>query len=93
VSELWEVSGMIRSCMGVEDCELLEDVGVNGSVLELRGFLLLRVVSVRRCGNKWNRMKGMVGNVFVVMLEVSRMLSECMGFVLQRNCECRMMRG
>jgi hypothetical protein len=26
--------------------------------------LLLRVVSVRRCGNKWNGMKGMVGNVF-----------------------------
>jgi hypothetical protein len=38
VSELWEVSGMIWSCMGVEDCELLEDVGVNGSVLELDGF-------------------------------------------------------
>jgi hypothetical protein len=33
---------------------------------------LLRVVNVRRCGNKWNGMKGMVGNVFVVMLEVSR---------------------
>jgi hypothetical protein len=33
--------------------------------------LLLRVVSVGRCGNKWNGMKGMVGNVFVVMLEVS----------------------
>jgi hypothetical protein len=55
--------------------------------------LLLRVVSVGRCGNKWNGMKGMVGNVFVVMLEVSGMLLECMGFVLWRNCECRMMRG
>jgi hypothetical protein len=32
--------------------------------------LLLRVVNVGRCGNKWNGMKGMVGNVFV-MLEVS----------------------
>jgi hypothetical protein len=38
-------------------------------------------------------MKGMVGNVFVVMLEVSGMLSECAGLVLQRNCECWMMRG
>jgi hypothetical protein len=38
VLELWEVSGMIRSCMGVKDCELLEDVGVNGSVSELCGF-------------------------------------------------------
>jgi hypothetical protein len=50
-------------------------------------------VSVGRCGNKWDGLKGMVGNVFVVMLEVSRMLSECAGFVLQRNCESRMMRG
>jgi hypothetical protein len=33
--------------------------------------LLLGEVSVGRCGNKWNGMKGMVGNVFVVMLEVS----------------------
>jgi hypothetical protein len=55
--------------------------------------LLLRVVSVGRCGNKWNGMKGMVGNVLVVMLEVSGMLSECAGFVLWRNCECQMMRG
>jgi hypothetical protein len=31
VSELWEVNGMIQSCVGVEDCELLEDVGVNGT--------------------------------------------------------------
>jgi hypothetical protein len=35
----------------------------------------------------------MVGNVLVVMLEVSGMLSECMGFVIWRNCECRIMRG
>jgi hypothetical protein len=33
----------------------------------------------------------MVGNVLVVML--GGMLSECMGFVLRRDCECRMMRG
>jgi hypothetical protein len=33
-----EVSGMIQSCVSVEDCELLEDVGVNGSVLELCRF-------------------------------------------------------
>jgi hypothetical protein len=38
VSELQEVSGMVRSCVSVKDCELLEDVGVNGSVLELRSF-------------------------------------------------------
>jgi hypothetical protein len=38
VSELWEVSGMVQSCVSVEDCELLEDVGVNGSVSELHGF-------------------------------------------------------
>jgi hypothetical protein len=38
VLELWEVSRMIRSCMSVEDCKLSEDVGVDGSVSELRGF-------------------------------------------------------
>jgi hypothetical protein len=35
----------------------------------------------------------MVGNVLVVMLGVSRMSSECTGFLLWRDCECRMMRG
>jgi hypothetical protein len=35
----------------------------------------------------------MVGNVLVVMLGVSGMSSECTGFVLRRDCECRMMRG
>jgi hypothetical protein len=35
----------------------------------------------------------MVGNVLVVMLGVSGMSSECAGFVLRRDCECRMMRG
>jgi hypothetical protein len=35
----------------------------------------------------------MVGNVLVVMLGVSGMLLECTGFVLWRDCECRMMRG
>jgi hypothetical protein len=39
VSELWEVSRMIQSCMSVEDCELLEDIRVNGSVLELCRFV------------------------------------------------------
>jgi hypothetical protein len=38
VSELQEVSGMVRSCVSVEDCELSEDVGLNGSVSELRGL-------------------------------------------------------
>jgi hypothetical protein len=38
VSELQEVSRMVRSCVSVEDCELSEDVGLNGSVSELRGF-------------------------------------------------------
>jgi hypothetical protein len=37
VSELWEVSRMIQSCMSIEDCELSEDVGVDESVLELHG--------------------------------------------------------
>jgi hypothetical protein len=72
---------------------VLEGVGVNGSVFGVVRVLLLRVVSVRRCGNKWNGMKGMVGNVFLVMLEVSGMLLEYTGFVLWRNCECWMMRG
>jgi hypothetical protein len=38
VSELWEVSGMIQSCVGVEGCELSENVGVNRSVSGLHGF-------------------------------------------------------
>jgi hypothetical protein len=33
----------------------------------------------------------MVGSVLVVMLGVSGMSSECAGFVLRRDCECRMM--
>jgi hypothetical protein len=37
--------------------------------------------------------EGMVGNVLVVMLGVSGMSSECTGFVLRRDYECRMMRG
>jgi hypothetical protein len=39
VLELWEVSRMIQSCVVVEDCELSEDIRVNGSVSELRGFV------------------------------------------------------
>jgi hypothetical protein len=35
----------------------------------------------------------MVGNVLVVMLGVGRISSECAGFVLRTDCECRMMRG
>jgi hypothetical protein len=46
VSELWEVSGMIRSCMGVEDCELLEGVGVFWSCA---GF----VVEGSECQEMW----------------------------------------
>jgi hypothetical protein len=41
----------------------------------------------------WDGLKGMVGNVLVVMLGVSGMLSEGAGFVLRRDCECWMMRG
>jgi hypothetical protein len=32
---------MIWSCVGVEDCELSEDVGVNGSVFGVARVLLL----------------------------------------------------
>jgi threonine dehydrogenase-like Zn-dependent dehydrogenase len=55
--------------------------------------LLLRVVSVGICGNKWNGMKGMMGNVFVVMLEVSGDVVRVRRVVLWRNCEYQMMRG
>jgi hypothetical protein len=56
VLELWEVSGMIWSCVGVEDYELSEDVRVNGVFQSCVG-LLVRVASVRRCGNEWNGMR------------------------------------
>jgi hypothetical protein len=41
VLELQEVSGMVGSCVSVEDCELSEDVGVNGSVFGVVWVLLL----------------------------------------------------
>jgi hypothetical protein len=34
-----------------------EDVEIDGSVFRVAQVLLLRVVSVRRCGNEWNGMK------------------------------------
>jgi hypothetical protein len=39
-----------RSCGSVEDCELSEDAGVNGSVSELRGFCCWGS-ECRRCGS------------------------------------------
>jgi hypothetical protein len=50
----------------VEDCELLEG-RVEWECFGVAQFLLL---SVERCGNEWNGMKGM-GVMFLVMLKVS----------------------